>query len=169
MDAAPAWERQHGEPAKSHAAFRVYRDLPPAQRVISKVAEQVDMSPRRCAEWAVEWDWRARAEAWDDELHRVEDRERLELIRSMHTLHRKAGRAAMSAALRALSNIDIDRIPVGQVARLMELGARLERSTLLTSVEELQGIDVEVDDSDDPWERIARELDPNNAVEDVPG
>jgi hypothetical protein len=70
----------------------------------------------------------------------------------------------MSAALRALSNIDVERIPVGQVARLMELGARLERSTLLTSVEELQGIEDEDEETDDPWERIARELDPRNAA-----
>jgi hypothetical protein len=30
-------------------------------------------------------------------------------------------------------------------------------------VEELQGIEVEEDDSDDPWSRIARELDPRHA------
>jgi hypothetical protein len=51
------------------------------------------------------------------------------------------------------------------VARLLELGAKLERSTLIVSVEELQGLDVGESDEEDPWERIARELDPRQATQ----
>lgn len=158
----PAWERQPREPTKQHSAFRVFRDLPPVQRKIETVAERVGISPRRCAEWAIEWDWRDRATAWDDACHRIEDAERLEAIRSMHAMHRKAGRAALVKGMQALPNIDIERASVNSVIQLMKLGAWLERSTLTVSVEELQGIEVEADDADDPWERIARELDPRN-------
>jgi hypothetical protein len=162
----PAWERQPGEPTKVHAAFRIYRDLPTARRSIEDVALQVDSSPRRVYEWAARWDWRERTQAWEDACHRIEDQERLDAIRSMHSLHRKAGRAVMNKALQALSLVDADRIPVGQLARLLELGARLERSTLIVSVEELQGLDLNDDDGDDPWDVIARELDPSLSTVD---
>jgi hypothetical protein len=163
----PAWERLADEPTREYAAFRMYRDTAPAQRSIAAVAEHVEMSKRRVHEWAVEWHWRDRAEAWDDACHRVEDHERLEAIRSMHKLHRSAGRAALSKAAQALAHMDPATMPVGAVARLLELGARLERSTLIVSVEELQGLEVEEDDIEDPWERIARELDPTADAADL--
>lgn len=163
-DNESAWDRQAGEPTRAHAAFRIYRDLAPHQRTIAEVAQQVGLSERRAREWAAQWQWRERAEAWDDACHRIEDQERLEAIRSMHAIHRRAGRAATVKAMQALANIDAERLPIGAVARLLELGAKLERSTLVVSVEELQGIDSVEDEAEDPWERIARELDPN-AVE----
>jgi hypothetical protein len=161
----PAWERQKDEPTRAHAAFRIYRDTPPAQRNLEAVAEQVGASYRRARTWAQEWDWRGRADAWDDACHRIEDGERLEAIRSMHSLHRKAGRAAVVKALQALQLVQPDDIAPATIARWLELGAKLERSTLIVSVEELQGIETIDDDSEDPWERIARELDPAQAAD----
>lgn len=159
VDEAP-WERQPDEPTKAHNAFRIYRDLPGHARDLVKVAEEVDLSVRRVRELAVEWQWRERTTAWDDACHRIEDQERLEAIRSMHTMHRRAGRAALTKAVQALSYLEPEAMPASAVARLLELGAKLERSTLVVSVEELQGVEVDDDESEDPWERIARELDP---------
>jgi hypothetical protein len=156
----PPWERQVREPARQYGAFRLYRDLPAHQRDIAKVAGQVKISERRCREWAVQWDWRGRADAWDDACHRIEDAERLEAIRSMHAVHRKAGRVALSKAVQALSQLDPAEMPVGAIARLLALGAKLERDTLIVSVEELQGLEPVEEEVEDPWERIARELDP---------
>jgi hypothetical protein len=157
---APAWERLPREPTKAHGAFRIYRDMAPAQRDIARVADQIGLSARRVREWAAEWEWRQRADEWDDACHHIEDQERLEAIRSMHAIHRRAGRAAVMKAAQALSLVDPEQMPISAVARLLELGAKLERSTLIVSVEELQGLDTEPDDIEDPWERIARELDP---------
>jgi hypothetical protein len=154
------WERQAGEWARAHVAFRLFRDLSPAERRIETVAEQTQMSERQVRAWAARWDWRDRAEAWDDERYRIEDQERLDAIRQMHANHRQAGRAAMFKALQALNTLDPTAMPAGAVARLLELGARLERNTLLVSVEELQGVE-EDEAAEDPWERIARELDPD--------
>ena len=153
------WERQAGEWARAHAAFRLFRDLAPADRKFETVAEQTEMSVRQLRAWASRWDWRDRADAWDDECHRIEDQERLDLIRQMHANHRQAGRAAMWKALQALNTLDPAAMPANAVARLLELGARLERNTLLVSVEELQGVEDD-ESAEDPWERIARELDP---------
>jgi hypothetical protein len=108
-------------------------------------------------EWSSRWSWVARAEAWDDEQYRLEDRQRLGAIRTMHQNHQRAGRAAMRMALQALDRLEPSRIPAGAAARLLELGARLERETLLVSVEDLQGVSVE-EPGEDPWDRIARAL-----------
>lgn len=159
------WERRQHESTRAYGAFRLYRDLPPARRDIARVAEQVGISVRRAREWAVDWQWRERTTAWDDACHRIEDRERLEEIRSMHAMHRRAGRAAIDKAVAALELLDAGEMPASAVARLLELGARLERSTLVVSVEELQGVEVDDGDDEDPWERIARELDPRQAAD----
>jgi hypothetical protein len=162
LHATQPWDRQPDEPATGYEAFRVFRDLTPSQRTnISAVADQAGMTGQECLALASAWQWRERAEAWDDVCHRIDDAERLDAIRQMHAVHRRAGRAALSKAVQALNNLSPEVMTPSQIARLLELGARLERSTLIVSVEELQGLDVEeVEDVDDPWERIARELDP---------
>ena len=164
MGDTPLWERQPKETTRSYGAFRLYRDMPPTGRTIEKVSEQIDLSLRRTHEWAVAWRWRERALAWDDACHHIEDQERLEAIRSMHAMHRRAGRAALVKAMLALQLLQPEQMTAGTIARMMELGAKLERSTLIVSVEELQGLDVDDEEPvEDPWERIARELDPNAA------
>jgi hypothetical protein len=166
LDDKPVWERQFKEPTKVYGAFRLYRDMPSAQRSIPEVAKQIDLSNRRTHEWAVQWSWKERAEAWDDACHQVEDQERLEAIRAMHQMHRRAGRTAIVKAIEALNLLDPQAMPATAIARLLALGAKLERDTLIVSVEELQGIDVEDDDeSTDPWERIAAELSPPSELE----
>jgi hypothetical protein len=156
-DATP-WDRRAGESTKQYQSFRIYRDLDPTQRRLAIVADRSTISERQARVLAARWDWQARADAWDDECHRVEDRERLEAIRGMHKLHRAAGRHAITKALQGLQMIQPENMSPGTIARLLELGAKLERSTLIVSVEELQGIEVEADDEDDPWERIAADL-----------
>lgn len=155
-----AWDRQHSEPTKAYAAFRMYRDQPSSQRNLQAVAEAVGVTARMVRRWAQNWDWRNRADAWDDTCHRAEDQERLEAIRSMHAVHRRVGRAAITKAALALQALNPESMPPSIIARLLDLGAKLERSTLIVSVEELQGIDAYETEEDDPWERIARELDP---------
>src|SRR5580765_187319 len=167
LEAVHEWDRREGEPAKAYAAFRLYRDLPIPQRVnVASVAEAAGFSERRCRGLATEWQWRERAEAWDDACHRTEDVERLEAIRQMHAFHRQTGRAALVKAAQALQLLSPEDIGPAHIARLLDLGARLERSTLIVSVEELQGIEAYESDADDPWERIARELDPNSTSTD---
>lgn len=151
------WDRVDGEPSNAYAAFRIFRDLPPTHRKVQTAAEQAGLSPSRGRHLAQDWAWRERAEAWDDACHRIEDHERLEAIRSMHKNHRAAGRLALVKAVEALQNLSAENLGPSDVARLLSLGAKLERDTLVVSVEELQGIH-DYEDDDDPWERIAREL-----------
>lgn len=159
-DAEP-WDRKPGEPTKHYGAFRIYRDLDPSQRKLVVVAERANISERQARVLASRWVWRERADAWDDACHRIEDQERIQAIRQMHKLHRAAGRSAMSKAIQALQMLSPESMQPGHIARLMDLGAKLERQTLIVSVEELQGIEAEDEETEDPWQRIANELDPN--------
>jgi hypothetical protein len=168
-DDVQPWDRMPDEPSKDYAAFRVFRDLPSLSRKLTTVAEDAGISERQARLLANRWEWRERADAWDDEVHHTEDRERLEAIRQMHSLHRQAGRAALAKALAGLRLLNPESMTAGTIARMLELGANLERSTLLVSVEEMQGIEVEDEDGEDPWDRIARELDPANYTDVLDG
>jgi hypothetical protein len=151
------WERRPDERTRAYEAFRWYRDAG-AARTVTATAAAVGVTTRCAQGWSQRYDWRERAEAWDDKRFRVEDLERLEAIRTMHSNHQRAGRAAMAKALAALQALPVEHIPAGAAARLLELGARLERTTLTKSVEELQGVTVDGVVAEDPWDIIAREL-----------
>lgn len=158
------WDRLTDEPAKAYAAFRYFRDLPPLQRELAAIAKVAGVGERRIRALSQKWGWIDRANAWDDACHQIEDQERLESIRAMHAVHRNAGRKAIEKAVEALQYLDPATIthPTA-IARLLETGAKLERNTLLVSVEEMQGLETVDEESEDPWDRIARELDPTNA------
>jgi hypothetical protein len=150
-----AWDRWPKEPPRAYDAFRRFRDAGPLRNL---AAVGGDSNPRTVERWSAKWRWRERAVAWDDETHMVADRTRLEAIRTMHELHQRAGRAVMSKALAALNGTKVEDIPAYAAARLLELGARLERDTLITSVEDLQGVSSAAAAAEDPWDAIAREL-----------
>ena len=149
------WERRPKEAPRAYEAFRTFRDLGPL-RTLERLAHENDYSRSSINTLARTHDWFARAASWDDERHMIEDRERLEAIRSMHGNHLAAARAVQTFALAALDRLKIDGATAQDVARLIDLGTKLERQTLTMSVEQLQrgdGIAV-----DDPWSRLAREL-----------
>lgn len=148
-----AWDRLPSETTKAYAAFRTWRDLG-IRRALGNIPGTSLAMARR---WSTLHSWAARAVAWDDESARLEDLDRLEALRSMHSNHARAARAVQQYALAALARLDISDASPADVARLLELGARLERITLTESVEELQGKPVHTD-VDDPWGRISREL-----------
>jgi hypothetical protein len=88
----------------------------------------------------------------------VDDNARLEALRSMHHNHQVAGRLALSKALAVLQALPLDHIPGGAAVRLLDVGTRLERETLTTSVAEMQGRPPSEPEIEDPWEVIAREF-----------
>lgn len=150
------WDRRRREPARAYEYFRRFRDLGPLRQLDALVDEAAGVRRATLAEWQRRNDWRDRAAAWDAEVHRLEDQRRLEAIRAMHDVHQRAGRIVLAKALRALEAVPAEEVPPYAAARLLELGARLERDTLTVSVEQLQG--VTPPPAEDPWEAVAREL-----------
>jgi hypothetical protein len=155
-DGRDPWDRREKESARAYETFRRFRDLGPLRSLDMLVDEEAGVRRVTLLEWSRRHDWKDRAGAWDDETHRLQDAQRLEAIRTMHHVHQTAGRAILSKALAALGSVDPREIPPYAAARLLELGARLERDTLVVSVENLQG--VQPPPVEDPWETIAREL-----------
>lgn len=151
------WDRRPGESARAYETFRRFRDVGPLRTLAAVVDESAGIRLATVQEWHKRNDWRDRAAAWDDAVHRLEDARRLEAIRTMHDVHQRAGRAILSKALAALGSVAPEDIPPYAAARLLELGARLERDTLVVSVEQLQG--VTPPPLEDPWDAISRELD----------
>lgn len=71
---APVWERRHGEPARWYARFEAYRLLGPSRTMRAayrRCGELEGLSGRypnsRWFQIAGRWQWRMRAEAWDQE------------------------------------------------------------------------------------------------------
>lgn len=155
-DPRQPWDRQANESPRAYAMFRRFRDLGPLRDLSMLVDVDGGVRKSTLLEWSGRNDWKDRASAWDDATHRLDDARRLEAIRGMHDLHQRAGRAILTKALSALSAVQPEEIPPYAAARLLELGARLERSTLVVSVEELQG--VQPPPEEDPWAAVAREL-----------
>lgn len=147
------WDRLPGETSRAYEAFRLYRDAGPRRVLADATTTSVDMAQR----WSKQWSWPARAVAWDDESARIEDQDRLDALRTMHGNHARAAKALQGFALSALQGLDAQSVTAADIARLFELGAKLERLTLSQSVEELQGRSTP-QNGDDPWARIAHEL-----------
>lgn len=144
------WDRLPSETTRAYAGFREYRDNGPRR----KVTELKGTNRESARRWSKIHHWPARATAWDDEVARLEDIDRLDQLRSMHANHARAARALQGFAMQALSTLDQATTSAADIARLFELGAKLERLTLSQSVEELQGR-APHHDTEDPWTRIA--------------
>jgi hypothetical protein len=143
------WERLPGETAKAYDAFRRFRDAGTTRHVS-------DFGPS-ARTWAAKFAWQERAAAWDAEAHRMEDTRRLEAIREMDDTHARAARVLITAGLAALA--ERPKLTPHQAARLIDLGTKLQRATLLGEhLEPAAPMPVAVDEELSPLERIAREL-----------
>lgn len=137
------WERRKGEPAVAFRYFALYRDLGP-HRSLAKVALDVKVSLDRLKELSARHGWVDRAEAYDDhidaQLREARETERVRLERT----HFGAGAALLGVALRRLNGVaaavgpggepiepvtrlDPNSLDAGDVARLMEVGVRVQR------------------------------------------
>jgi hypothetical protein len=149
------WDRRPHESSRAFAAFNAYKLLGPS-RSHAKLSE-TDVKPSAARTWSKRYEWVARCAAWDDHVHMIEDAERLDAIRAMHTTHRTAARAVQVFALEALRRLDVAGATPADVARLLDLGTRLERQVLSETAEQLH-TPTGAMPIDDPWARLAREL-----------
>jgi hypothetical protein len=163
----PLWERQPGETDKAFNGFATFRDLGPA-RSLADAGRALGVSKVACEQWSVKWGWVERAGSWDDEADRNQRErdliERQEIRAKMLAGHARGGAALHEIGLRALDRFDtsnpesadeararIEALTPLQAARLMEVGARLERvarddpNRRVTDPEALQFVEALVD------------------------
>ncbi len=71
----PIWHRMEGEPDDDYAMFITYRDMP--KRSMRKLVAIVGMSLKTIERRALDWDWKARNQAWDDQVERGREEARI--------------------------------------------------------------------------------------------
>jgi AraC-like DNA-binding protein len=130
IGAAPGavdWERQPTETVRQYGFFRVYRDLPPLERSLAKVAQQLGCSPQYVQRLSSRNRWVDRVEAFDIEQDRVEQQQRGRRIQEMRQRQANLAATALEKARQGLANLDPESMKAGEIARLLEIAARLER------------------------------------------
>lgn len=130
------WERQPDETPTQYEAFCVYRDLkdirdPQSTRTIPQVSAALNKSVGLLSRWSAKNDWVKRTAAWDDEQERIvreeEEKQRIEDIRKMRKRHADLGNAMLIKAAKAMQRIPDDEVNAAALARLVEVGSKLER------------------------------------------
>lgn len=127
------WQRQEDESSAAFEAFVAYRDM--QSRSLAKVAELLGKELSHIAGWSGRHRWVKRCVAWDNELDRRVQDDRVEQIKEMKRRQLETAlemQNVASAALRKLqAQIDDPdkraRITPDNIARLIDIGTRLER------------------------------------------
>ena len=128
------WDRQPGESAKAYRAFALYRDKQ-ADRTFEFVARELRCSGTNIRRWAKQWDWTGRVRAHDILVDRIEhealSRDRVAMKKRMA----RQGIDMQAAAAEGLSELQRLikrktrplRLSAADIARLAEVGGKLER------------------------------------------
>jgi hypothetical protein len=128
------WDRQPGESAKAYRAFTLYRDKQ-ADRTFESVAGLLQCSGTNIRRWAKRWNWADRVRAHDIHSDRIEldvlSRERLAMKKRMarQGIDMQAAAAdGLSELLRLIKRKKRPlRLSASDIARLAEVGGKLER------------------------------------------
>jgi hypothetical protein len=143
------WDQQENETPKAYAAFCVYRDLSKS-RSIDKAFQQHQNStktaPRHWMDWAVDFDWKHRAAAYDAHIelsHRkTREAEHTAELVAYRERARKAAQdtaAIASAALlkagRRLQTLDPEQIDASALPGFLRAAAAVLESSLNAEAE----------------------------------
>lgn len=130
------WERQPRETDVAFQAFVVYRDLPD-RRSCAKAGKLLGKSSKLMEDWSAQHHWVDRVAAWDREQDRVARKATLDEIAQMHRRHANLAVTMLNRAAARLvgsddpispvTALDTSKLTATEVARLAEVGARLER------------------------------------------
>jgi hypothetical protein len=134
IDRPELWERQHREPTRAFQAFATYRDMGP-ERAIRKLAQDINKSVTLLATWSVRWFWQERVEAYEDHMERIKLRAQEQEREEMGKRQAHEGKTLQDFAVAALASLigpdgrpKADaRLTPSVVARLMEVGVKIER------------------------------------------
>lgn len=120
------WERQKGETSRAYEAFCVYRDMGPGRSQV-KVGQKLSKNTATIAGWSTKYEWVKRAAAWDAEQDRIARQAQTDEIKRMRKRHADLANAMLVKAAKALQRIPEDEIKAGDVSRMVDTAAKLER------------------------------------------
>jgi hypothetical protein len=126
------YEKQLNESEKAFAAFVIYRDAS-TDRTYQLVANKLQCTNHNIQRWAVQWNWRERALAWDremDEKHRAAMAKGRMDMRERQAKIGAAMQGIATYALVELQNRMDGKLPLNlttdEITRMMDVGARME-------------------------------------------
>jgi len=120
------WERQEGEQSAAFAAFVVYRDALPKIGA-AKVAQKINKSLSVIEAWCTKYRWKERREAWEDELDRISREEFSKGVTAMRKRHIEIATEVLDEAHKAFERIGDKAVTLTDIARAVEIAAKLER------------------------------------------
>ena len=130
------WDRQPGEPTRWFDRFERFRLAGPGRSLLGTVnAEQVDKGGHKRTKvsgaWdqaAIRWNWRKRAEAWDDHQREKARETHAQEIEEMNRRHIEEAKALQSKAIQRLKSLDVGELSSTDVLRYFVEASKLERS-----------------------------------------
>lgn len=150
------WEQQLGESGTLFAHFVFYRDMrypkvtrqvkdedgkikktttetvmddtvPYVKRSLRKTAEALGMNKRTIANQSTKWDWVRRCEAYDAHVDRMNREANEAAIRKMKQDHALLAQQMIRKATRRLLTMPDDEISAAELARIVDVGVKVER------------------------------------------
>jgi hypothetical protein len=132
------WERQPGEQSEAFKAFTLYRDAQPKTGA-GKVGEKLGKSATQTERWCTKYRWKERREAWEDEQDRLMREELLKGVTSMRKNHAAIAGQMLVKALKALKKLPEDDMTMQDIARAIDVAAKLERLSRGEATERTEG------------------------------
>lgn len=134
------WDRQNGESSLAYDAFCLYRDFG-AERTFAAVEREVGC---QVDVWKVDWTWHVRALKYDDWMEE-QQRKRMERQRlAMAERQAGIGRKMQEVALKSLESGAVLPESVQDIARLVDVGVKVERLACGESTENVQEKQIQI-------------------------
>lgn len=137
------FDKYPGESAKRYAAFCKYRNMPPEERTLIKVAQELATTKTpanirskltQLKHWSSQDKWVSRCEAWDAEQERIYRKGLEEKQKEMQKRQANIALVVVGKAVERLKQVNPsvspDDMTVAEAIRLLEIGTRMERHAL---------------------------------------
>lgn len=168
------WDRQPDESAKAYAAFCAFRDMGALKRSVLGLARQLERGHDWLQEWSTRWDWRKRAEAWDAHLEEEGRLAQIDAVRDMNDRQARAGMLILRKIAQRLEGddvenikaLDINKLTASDIAKLAEVGARMER---MARGEETERLGINSEEKTEHTIKVAFEVAPHFPSSDDDG
>ncbi len=141
------FDRQSDETEQAWAAFHRYRDLPQPRARLEDFAHDLGEQTGRVKTWFERYAWASRVLAWDQRVDRVRQDAVLITVEEMARRHVALANdgldivALAMAKMKADLSTDFGRLKAQEMARLLDVCAKLQRLSLGQATERVEGTD----------------------------
>ncbi len=127
------WERQPGESAKAYEGFCTFRDLG-EKRTTPATARAIGKNEALIKRWRSQYNWNARALAFDNSVQRAAYAKVVKDKASMTSRHIRTAMQVQQKALEALQELKVEDMTPRDVKEYIRIGTELERMSRAASM-----------------------------------